>query len=384
MLQCAISGNLLPNPLYTSQGNKSITSLSKVYESSTVVYLDEEIGHLQTQEIASIDEYYDEQYQFFDQSEEDDIIYKVVEGKKIYRQQHQVDTLLQKVQFSDGMRVLDYGCAKGTVMKRLVEKNPNVVPHLFDVSKMYVHLWEKFLKPEQYASYQPKNTWQASFDIITSFFAFEHTPDPLKELATIKNLLKEDGLVYIIVPNVFENIADFIVADHVHHYSEISLRYMFAKAGFETVEIDTQSHFGAYIAVGKKTAQTSLPFEPNVVELTKVVETAKQCATYWDTSQARIRSFEQNVGTKKAAIYGAGVYGSFIATCLQNLGNIQCFTDQNPLLQGTEAFDKPILTPIQLPEDIQVIYVGLNPTIAKKIIANIESWQNKSLEIFFL
>lgn len=384
MLQSFISGQPLETPIYQSKGNQSITSLSQIYNGATVVYLDETIGHLQTQEITSIDTYYDVQYEFFNQSDEDDILYKVVDGKKIFRQQHQIDTLLKKVTISAGMKVLDYGCAKGTVMKRLVTQRPDVIPHLFDVSQMYVRLWEQFLPTQQYASYQPKAEWTNTLDLVTSFFAFEHTPNPLKELATIKSLLKVGGVVYLIVPNVFENIGDFIVADHVHHYSEVSLRYMLAKAGFETLEIDATSHFGAFIAVAQKTTEDSIFYTPEPTLLASINAQCKEIANYWNGLQNKIREFEHTHSSQKSAIYGAGVYGNFIATCLQKSENLQYFIDQNPLLHHTKMQEKTVLKPEELPSDVKTVYVGLNPIIARKVIADITVWGSESINYLFL
>ncbi|MEI6429554.1 MAG: class I SAM-dependent methyltransferase [Pseudanabaena sp. ELA607] len=384
MINCALTGKTLQTPIYKSQGNLSVTSLSQTYEGKTVVFFNEQIGHLQTKEIADIDVYYDKQYQFFNQSDEDDILYKVVDGKKIFRQEHQVNTLLSKINFEPRMQVLDYGCAKGTVMKRLGLQNPSIETYLFDVSQMYMNLWEKFLPPDHYASYQTSEQWHKKFDVVTSFFVFEHTPDPVKELRNINSLLKDRGYFYCIVPNVFENTGDFIVADHVHHYSDVSLRYLLAKAGFETVEIDVSSHFGAYIIIGKKVSRESLEVEINPVSLANVVNAVQRTANYWNTLQDKICQFEQSVSGKKSAIYGAGVYGSFIATCLQNLDDVQCFIDQNPLLHGTKTFNKPIIPNNELPEEIKVIYVGLNPKIAKTNIANIGGWCNKDHNYLFL
>lgn len=384
MINCALTGRILKMPIYQSQGNLSVTSLSQTYEGKTVVYFNEEIGHLQTKEIEDIDVYYDKQYQFFNQSDEDDILYKVVDGQKIFRQEHQVNTLLSKINFEAGMQVLDYGCAKGTVMKRLGLQKPSVETYLFDVSQMYVNLWEKFLPSDHYASYQTKEEWNEKFDVVTSFFAFEHTPDPVKELRNINNLLKDGGYFYCIVPNVFENTGDFIVADHVHHYSDVSLRYLLAKAGFETVEIDVSSHFGAYIVIGKKISRKSLEFQVNSLNLASVVNAAKKTASYWNTLQDKICQFEQSVSGQKAAIYGAGVYGSFIATCLKNLDDVQCFIDQNPLLHECSFEGKPILSPVNLPSEILNLYIGLNPKIAKTNIENIDCWHSKNHKYLFL
>lgn len=384
MINCALTGKTLQIPIYQSQGHLSITSLSQTYKGKTIVYFNEEIGHLQTKEIEDIETYYDKQYQFFNQSDEDDILYKVVDGKKIFRQEHQVNTLVSKINLEAAMKVLDYGCAKGTVMKRLAQQNPSVETYLFDVSQMYVNLWEKFLPPDRYASYKTREEWQEKFDIVTSFFAFEHAPDPLKELRNINSLLKDGGYFYCIVPNVYENTGDFIVADHVHHYSDVSLRYLLAKAGFETIEIDASSHFGAYIAIGKKISQKALELQIDPHDLASVAKAAMETANYWNALQDKILQFEESVNGQKAAIYGAGVYGSFIATCLKSLDNIQCFIDQNPLLHGTKSFNKPIIPNNELPTEIKVIYVGLNPKIAKQVVSAFSNWQETILSILFL
>ena len=384
MINCALTDKTLQDPIYQSQGHLSITSLSQTYEGKTIVYFNEEIGHLQTKEIEDIETYYDKQYQFFNQSDEDDILYKVVDGKKIFRQEHQVNTLLSKINFEAGMKVLDYGCAKGTVMKRLAQQNSSVETYLFDVSQMYVSLWERFLPSNRYASYKTKEEWQEKFDVVTSFFAFEHAPDPLKELRNINSLLKDGGYFYCIVPNVYENTGDFIVADHVHHYSDVSLRYLMAKAGFETVEIDVSSHFGAYIAIGKKVSQESLELQINSIDLANVINAAQETANYWNTLQDKICQFEQSVSGQKAAIYGAGVYGSFIATCLKNLDDIQCLLDQNPLLHNTKVMGKDVYHPDELPQDVSSIYVGVNPRIASQVIGDIVSWNGKNLSILYL
>jgi len=382
MIISALTGEKIEEPIYSSKSGRSITSLSQVHNGNTRVYYDSSIGHLQTNEIADLDKYYDEEYQIFDESDEDDILYKIIDGKKMFRQQHQVDTLFSKVEIRPGLKILDYGCAKGTVLKRLYAQVPDIVPYLFDVSKMYVRLWGKFVKPEQYASYTPKKEWEHLFDIVTSFFAFEHTPDPLKELDSIKNLLRPGGLVYMIVPNVYENIGDFIVADHIHHYSELSLNFMFSKAGFEIIEIDASSHFAAYIIIARS-INSELSFPADQKKLADIQSSANDMAKYWENLQLKISDFEHSVSDKKAAIYGAGVYGTFIASSLKDINKIQCFIDQNPLCQGKTIMGKPVVLPENRPEEINVMYVGLNPKSAKNSIESL-GWQLNNQSIFYL
>lgn len=383
MFTCALTGRLLETSLYTSPGKSSVTSLSKIYEGETLVYINTEIAHLQTKELANLDQYYDEEYQIYDQSDEDDVLYSAEKGVSIFRQQHQLETLIRKIPFSEEISILDYGCAKGTVMKRLKAQFPFLDTYLFDVSQMYTRLWDTFTDAEHYASYQPKTVWKQKFDVITSFFAFEHTPDPLQELVTIKSLLKPDGLIYLLVPNVFDNVGDFIVADHIHHYTESSLRYMMAKAGFETVEVDTQSHFAAFIVIARNTTQVQ-PFEQSIQQLSVENERLMQIGAYWQQMASKVAHFEMQHNGNEVAIYGAGVYGNFIVTCLQHTERISCFIDQNPLLKDTLILGKPIVKPSDLPPSIRTVYVGLNPKIAKQVIDGLEAWKNSQLNFFYL
>jgi len=280
------------------------------------------------------------------------------------------------------MNILDYGCAKGTVLKRLHGLKPGIIPHLFDVSTMYVRLWERFVPAEQYASYQPKPEWKGRFDLVTSFFAFEHTPDPLKELAAIKQLLKPSGMVYMIVPNVYANVGDFIVADHVHHYSKSSLAYMFGKAGFEVLDIDDTSHFAAYIIVARNSSAKEA-VSPDPAELKETQSMAGSMAAYWKGLQDKINMFAAEAGRKKAAIYGAGVYGNFIAANLDNFDQVSFFIDQNPLLQGKSMMGVPVILPSEIPDDIEIVYVGLNPVTASSAIESID-WKKNKPAFFYL
>src|SRR5262245_276659 len=178
MLQCNICGTILNQPIYTSTNHISIDSQGKLFQGDTKVFFCDRCGHLQTMELEDVAKYYSEDYNFLIDDEEEDQIYQVVNGQRIYRTDHQLAILQEKIQFTPQARILDYGCGKGALLRRLHFLRPDLIPHMFDVSEVYVPFWEKFAEPERWSVYAPKSEWANYFDIILSFFALEHVPNP--------------------------------------------------------------------------------------------------------------------------------------------------------------------------------------------------------------
>ena len=377
--RCSICGEDLRRLLYRSPGGVSITSLCQVWPGETIVHRCDTCGHIQTDALPDIEAYYDREYDILVESEEEDQIYRVVDGKPVYRTDHQVATLIAKVPLAPGALVLDYGCAKGASLRQLKTQRSDIVPHLFDVSDRYVDFWRTFALPENWATYAPPPHWAQRFDLITSFYAFEHMARPSEVLGNIHGLLKPGGLFYGVVPNVFTNTADFIVADHVNHFTEGSLARLLQQSGFEVREVDAVSHDGAFVFFGTKVERRArvapAAADPRVEEL----------ARYWSSIGRRVREFEAMNGlTRRAAIYGSGFYGTFIATCLSELARVECFLDQSPYRQGKRLLGKPIIDPAELAPGVEIVYVGLNPRIARDSIAAIRAWSSRNYRFFYL
>ncbi len=86
---------------------------------------------------------------------------------------------------------------------------------------------------------------EASFDVITSWHSFEHLQDPERYLKRIAELLREDGMLVIEVPNYRSWQARLFTADwlhldvprHLFHFSPESLRAMLERNGFAVQRI---------------------------------------------------------------------------------------------------------------------------------------------------
>jgi SAM-dependent methyltransferase len=364
-------------PIYESSRPTSITSLCQVLEGYTRVWHCAGCGHTQTEPLPALEKFYAEEYQMLTASEEEDQLYVVRECKKVFRTEHQVATLLNKLVVPEDAQVLDYGCAKAATLKALCGQRADLTPHVFDVSERYRSFWNVFVPEAQQAIDQVPDAWAERFDLVTSFFALEHVADPRAMMAAVYQLLHERAWFYFLVPNLFANTADLVVADHVNHFSKASLTRLLGDAGFTACAIDGEVHNSAWVVTAQKgkPSSTAFPTESLVGPLTEM-------ADYWRAFGKRVRDFE-TAHEGASAIYGSGFYGTFISTCLEQPERVRCFLDQNPHRQKQSLLDLPIVAPEALPGEVNSIYVGLNPRVAREEIAAANNLQSRECDFFY-
>ena len=383
-MQCNVCATALDSPVYESQ--TSLTSLCEIFPQPTRVRFCKRCGHVQTDEIEDAAAFYDTEYAILTESEEEDQIYEVRDGETIYRTAHQVEVLQRKLELDANKRILDYGCAKSSIMRTLQEDQPALRPFLFDVSDRYVPFWEKFAEPVNWAIYDVPSSWDGTFDVVTSFFALEHITRPTEVVDQIMRLLAPGGVFYGIVPNVLTNTADLIVIDHVNHFTRSSLDCLLTSTGLEVLEIDSDAHRGAFVVTARRpTASADTTWTADEQAIMATSGELHALAEFWGGAAARLREAERdNTEDGELAVYGAGFYGAFIKSCLARPERIRCFVDQNPFLQGSELDGVPIVAPDDLPREVQVVFVGLNPGHAKTIIENVAAFAGRDLSYCYI
>jgi hypothetical protein len=242
---------------------------------------------------------------------------------------------------------------------------------------MYMPFWDRFVAVDRRAVHSTPDSWQGSFDVVTSFFALEHIPVPSQTVLRIAALLKAGGTFYGIVPDTFGNVADFIVIDHVNHFTTTSLHYLLAAAGFSDIRIDASAHRGALVFSAAKNGGTILAApapEP---------ERSRSLARYWKGISERINNADiESPG--KIAIYGSGFYGAYIFSTLRRTQDVECFLDRSPYQQAKKLFGKPIIAPEYLPAEVRSLFVGLNPAIARNTMAAMRWPGNPDLRLIYL
>lgn len=361
--RCNVCEAPLQAPIYESRGEQSLTSLCELHPGTTQVWFCRACGHILSNALAHTDDYYAHDYKILLHHDDEDQIYEVVDGQVIYRTDHQLKVLNTKLPLRDGLKILDYGCAKAAMSAMLLRQIPGLDFHFFDVSDMYRTHWERITSRAQCAVSKTPANWHGRFDVITSYFSLEHIPQPRAAAHHIASLLKDDGVLYAIVPHALDNVADFVVVDHVNHFTPSSLAQVLQQAGLLAVEIDTNSHRGALVVTARKSGHAVRHDAPPGLEVQ-----VQALADFWTALDEQLAA-AQSPQAAPCAIYGAGFYGAFIYAHLKNASAIQCFLDQNPHQQGRLLFGVPIVAPQDLPSAVQTLYIGLNPQIARSVIA---------------
>ena len=236
-----------------------------------------------------------------------------------------------------------------------------------------------FLKESNWSVYDTPNEWIGKFDLVTSFFSLEHISNLAEVMSKIRTLLKRGGTFYVVVPNFLTNVADMIVIDHPNHFTRSSIACMLSKSGFRVESIDAESHRGALVV------KAILDLEPTYsFPVDDCYSKVKELANFWIDSSKKISNFEKVHQGKVAAIYGAGFYGAFLAKNISDINSIKYVIDQNTFLHGRSFFGREIISLDNLPSDIELVYVGLNPTYSRKIIEEVFSTYPSKINYFYL
>lgn len=125
--------------------------------------------------------------------------------------------------------ILDFGCGDGALLAALGGRHGvEINPHAASAARARGIVVEPRI--EEY----PDN----AFDLVVSNHCLEHVEDPLAELRGMRRVLRDDGLLVIVVPCHRANFAyravdrDF----HLFSWSAANLGNIVSLAGFEVVE----------------------------------------------------------------------------------------------------------------------------------------------------
>jgi len=175
-------------------------------------------------------------------------------------------TLQQKVKLinsfrTSGKELLDIGCGTGDFLKVSQESGwkvsgaePNEKARSLAYDKLKLSDKKNFFLESDINFYLKKGV---QFDVISMWHVLEHVPDPEEYISHLKQLLKNDGVLIVAVPNFRSFDAEhygkfwaaYDVPRHLWHFSKTSIKKIFLKKELKLVKILPMKFDSFYVSM---------------------------------------------------------------------------------------------------------------------------------------
>lgn len=141
--------------------------------------------------------------------------------------------------------ILDVGCGEGEFLKQMLRLGWKC--YGIDPSNTACRFISKNLRPS--ISNQDLSACEfsnAQFDVVTFWHSLEHIDNPILNLNIVHNIIKDDGILFIAIPNM--DSLEFKITRrrwfhleaprHLYHYTPATITSLLSKCGFEVTKID--------------------------------------------------------------------------------------------------------------------------------------------------
>jgi SAM-dependent methyltransferase len=366
---CRVCRNELGDSIYASSA-PAITSLATTLDAPTKVYVCPECGHSQSDDLPSLDAFYDTDYKISLASDDHDQVYEVRDGKSVFRTDRQAEVAINLLGMHPAAKIL----------RKIIAQRPNASPHVFDVSEDYRPYWASWLPHDACATYQVPSNWRGRFDVVTAHYVIEHVSSPIAVLAELRGLLAPGGKLFFSVPDWTQNTGDLLVVDHVNHFSETSVRAAAWHAGLAVDLLASDQLPGAFVAI---CSPSKSPSAPPTEKVKDEVEDARAACSFWEAAVTALDNACESRRDRPSAIFGVGFYGSLVHSRVGKKLPISCFLDNNPHSWSLRHFGLPVRPPAEMPDDVRTVFVGLNPSKARAIVAQTPTLNRDNIELVF-
>jgi len=246
--------------------------------------------------------------------------------------------------------LLDWGCGNLDLLCKIKERT----------SERSIKLsgFDKFLKPiiksqnfgiDFLESMSDSRSRDVLYDYVSAIHVLEHATNLPREIESILSVLKDDGKIFIQVPNLDANPYDIYVADHTHHFTSNSLSKTLEKQGIEILSLDSRISSKEISILARKGA--SSPAHIGKTDSSNsgnqgfdFSEEPKTIAFYESFANEWVRAIRGIENNKIIAIYGLGIAGAWmLKLCRELAREVSYFIDDNEQLSDFTFKGIPIL-----------------------------------------
>ncbi|MEW5920313.1 MAG: methyltransferase domain-containing protein [Bacillota bacterium] len=244
--------------------------------------------------------------------------------------------------------------------------------------KVYNDMFENLSLPEK------------EFDVISIRHVLEHVDDAFNTIMLMKKYLKDEGIIFIEVPNIenfdYYNIADAYDFQHIFNFSRNTIKNYLNKCGLEIIDFQSKLAYAGMRFICKKGKFLNIK---NNYEVTKNIvlnykkERQENLIYMNQLLTEKNREWEKN--NSKIYIYGAGFHTAQLFQYVINNAefNIVGLIDMDEKKEGKDFFGYKTYNANKLNDlvtDIDVIIIS-SYAFQEEIYKDIKPLENKGTEI---
>ncbi|MDB9822147.1 class I SAM-dependent methyltransferase [Deltaproteobacteria bacterium] len=283
-------------------------------------------------------------------------------------------------------RILDIGCSTGYLLHIFKERGYKNILGL-DPAQECAEIAHKLYGIKVISCPLSQYVTNDQYDLIIMSGVLEHINDISDNLSMVSALLKDDGILFVMVPDAENFSADpcepfhEFSLEHTNFITKNSLSNLMGKHGFinkltESIEI---RHYDSYaLATFWVKTWTKMSIRNDISGILKVKQYISRSSKKLKTLQDKIEKLVES--QEKVAVWGVGSLTSrLLATTNLGKANIEAFVDSNPSLHGRKIKGIEIVYPQSLLGKNLTVFIStyVYSNVIKNILINKYHFQGK-------
>ena len=250
--------------------------------------------------------------------------------------------------------LIDIGCGSGELLKALnINKISKTGLDPSQENRISQDRLIQFMK----GGFEDLDWHDNEYDVILNISSLEHYYYPNKAISIFSKILKNDGLLFIEIPNSLapiNQISDFYSFEHLSHFTKYTISKMLKNFGLAVIEFDENISIpNLRLVAQKKHIKTiSLPKDDRDKYLITIQKYKNERKNKIDNILKNIMPQIESIRKSghSIAIFGAGIHSNFLYDIINLNKYVSAFIDSDPKKWGSEFKSKKVYAPHEIPQ----------------------------------
>jgi SAM-dependent methyltransferase len=286
-----------------------------------------------------------------------------------------VDYLLKEYKFENKGELLDVGCGNGAALENFSTKFPQWNLYAADLTDRFLSSLKKIPLFKQLFIGSLENITQ-KFELIIMIHSLEHFKNPYEALCNIRNLLKDNGALFVAVPNANVSPFDYLVVDHIMHFSTQHIAYLGQRAGLSITHL-REDILPKEISMIAEPSIKSNKYLFNGFDIQNSINRVREGVQWLNDLLVAANESSSNAKKRgsKFGIFGTSIAGMWIFGAMKE--KVDFFVDEDTTRQGKFIEGRPIVAVNEIEKE-SYVFLALLPEAAlnlhKRLNKNQVNW----------